>query len=202
MRASNFTSTAAALAVFTLVASTAFAESPDPRFTTVDPVVVGNASGNALGGLSPGFDVVVRDVSNNPVPGQIVTLDFWPTALRLSSVQSAGTTLNCAAKKISRVTDANGAVKFAARFGGYTNVDAIYVDESGIELGSVKARSTDIDGLDGKTGLGDFALFSNNFLGNTAAQETDFDLNGLTGLADFSLFVNEFLSGATAPYCP
>jgi hypothetical protein len=69
-------------------------------------------------------------------------------------------------------------------------------------LGNVKGRSTDIDGADGKTGLGDLVFFSTNFLSNPAAQETDFDINGNTGLGDLVIFSTEFLTGPTLAYCP
>ena len=71
-----------------------------------------------------------------------------------------------------------------------------------VPLFVVKGRSTDIDGTDGKTGLGDFSAFSSAFLSAPATQQTDFDLNGNTGLGDFSIFSSEFLGGVTGTYCP
>jgi hypothetical protein len=71
-----------------------------------------------------------------------------------------------------------------------------------VVLGNVKGRSTDIDGNDGRTGLGDLALFSANLLSNPSAQQTDFDLNGSTGLGDLALFSAELLTGPTLSYCP
>lgn len=174
---------------------------PDPRFTTFDPVLVGNQTGNPLGGLQPGFDVVIRDVFNVPIEGRAVILDFTGTPIRLSAVQNSGTTLDCVARTLSRVTDLQGRVKFAARIGKFENANAVLVS-AGVPLGVVKARSTDIDGLDGRTGLGDFAVFANNFLNLPGAQETDFDQNGTTGLGDFAIMYNEFLLDMPQPYCP
>jgi hypothetical protein len=190
---------AAGLAV---VASVASAGVPDNRFSTSDAVVVGNVSGTAIGGSPAGFDVTVKDVNNAPLAGRTVTLDFSGTPMKVFNAQNAGTTLNCAAKTISRVTNASGAVNFAARVAKWDNANNVDVIADGVPLFVVKGRSTDLDGLDATTGLGDFSIFGNRFLSNPAAQETDFDLSGATGLADFSIFGSQFLSGATGTYCP
>lgn len=191
---------AAGLAV---VASVASAGVPDPRFSTTDLVVVGNHTGNAIGAAPAGFDVVVRDVNSAPLPGRTVVLDFSATPMKVFNAQNAGTTVNCAAKTISRVTNASGAVNFASRVGKFDNTNNVEVSADGVVLATVKGRSTDVDGLDGRTGLGDFTVFGNNFLNNPAAQETDFDTSGATGLSDFTIFGGEFLSPVPAgTYCP
>ena len=41
-----------------------------PGNSTVDRVVVGNSSGTPMGGSPPGYDVVVRDANNAPMPGR------------------------------------------------------------------------------------------------------------------------------------
>ena len=183
----------------------AFAQGlPDPRFSTCDPVVVGNVSGAAIGSAPAGFDVTLRDVNNAPLVGHVIVVDFSSSAMRLLGAQNPGTTIDCAGRRLSRVTNAQGAVNFAARVAGYDNTNAIAVihQENGEILAHVKGRSTDLDGADGMTGLGDFALFAANFLNNPAAQETDFDQGGNTGLGDFALFSAEFLRSTTSPYCP
>lgn len=190
---------AAGLAV---VASAASAGVPDNTFSTSDAVVVGNASGNAIGAVPVGFDVTVRDANNTPLAGRTVTLDFSGTVVKVFQVQNAGTTVNCPAKTISRVTNGSGAVNFASKIGRFDNANNIDVIADGVPLFTVKARSTDIDGADGTTGLPDFATFGNNFLNNAGAQETDYDVSGTTALPDFSIFGSEFLGGATGTYCP
>ena len=197
------------LGTVTLVASTLAAGpalshgEPDNRFSTCDLVLVGNGSGAPIGGAPAGFDVNVRSVNNAPMPGAMVTLDFSATTIRLGSVQAPGTTIDCAARTLSRLTNAAGTVNFAARLGGFDNANAVLViiPDGGPPL-QVKARSMDIDGLDGRTGLSDLSLFSANFLNNPAAQETDFDLNGTTGLGDHLLFAAEFLDPVAMSYCP
>jgi hypothetical protein len=175
---------------------------PDPRFSTTDLVVVGNTTGTPMGGLPAGYDVTVRDLNNVPKAGSVVTLDFSAAGMKVYSTQNAGTTINCAARTISRTTDAVGHVNFGARIAGHNNSNSVAVSADGVPLAAVKARSTDLDGADGKTGLGDLALFSANLLNNTSAQETDFDLNGTTGLSDLGLISSELLSLVTGSYCP
>jgi len=183
---------------FAVVASVASAGVPDPRFSSAEPIVVGDLSGNPIAG---GYDVVVRDVNNAPLAGRTVSLDFSATPMRVCNVQNAGTTFNCTAKTISRVTNASGAVNFAARIAKFDNSNNVEVAADGVVLATIKGRSVDIDGAGASSGavsLGDFVIFSANF--NTAAQETDFDQNGSTGLGDFVIFSAEF--NTTNTFCP
>ena len=176
---------------------------PDPRFSTFDAVVVGNSTGTPIGGLPAGFDVVVRDVNNASIANAVVTLDFSASGMKVYSSQNAGTTVNCAARTISRATDAIGHVNFGARVGGYTNSNLVVVSANGVPLGNVPGRSTDIDGLGGRTGLGDLAHLATNLISNVGAQETDFDLNGMTALGDLALFSTELLTDfGPLTYCP
>lgn len=187
---------------FAVVASVASAGVPDPRFCTIDPVAVGTNTGTATPQApgTPGFDVVVKDVTNGPLAGVTVTLNYAVSAMKVYQTQNAGTTVNCPAKSISRVTNGAGAVVFAPRSGKFNNANTVEVSANGVVLGSVKGRSTDIDGLGGQTALGDFALFSIAF-GNIN-QETDFDVSGgATGLGDFGIFSTEF-GGPILVYCP
>jgi hypothetical protein len=192
-----------ALVLFVLGAPPALGQGlPDPRYTTIDAVVVANTSGTPIGSIPPGFDVTMKDLNNAPLAGIVVTLDFSASSIRLFAIQNAGTILDCAARTVSRVTNSSGAVNFAVRLGGYDNTSVVFVRGNGEQFGPVPVRSTDLDGLDGMTGLGDFALFADNFLTATAAKETDFDLGGTTGLGDFVIFAAEFLGGAAHSYCP
>lgn len=190
---------AAGLAV---VASVASAGVPDNRFSTSDAVVVGNSSGTAIGGAPAGFDVVVKDVNNAPLAGRTVTLDFSATPMKVFNAQNAGTTVNCAAKTISRVTNASGAVNFASRVAKYDNANNVDVIADGVPLFVVKGRSTDIDGTDGRTGLGDLVQFSAAYLSAPATQQTDFDLSGTTALGDLVIFSSQYLGGVVGTYCP
>jgi hypothetical protein len=187
---------------FAVVASVASAGVPDPRFSTIDPAAVGTNTGTATpqAAATPGFDVIVRDVSNAPLAGVTVTLNYAVSGMKVYQTQNAGTTVNCPAKSISRVTNGAGQVTFGPRTGKFNNANTVEVSANGVVLGNVKGRSTDIDGIGGQTALGDFALFSSAF--GTVNQQTDFDVSGgVTGLGDFGIFSTEF-SGPILTYCP
>jgi hypothetical protein len=142
-------------------------------------------------------------VNNAPVPGVNVTLHFAGTNLALYSSQNPGTTVDCAAGTISRVTDAQGHVKFAAQFGRWNNALVVEVESEGLQLGFVPARSPDYDG-DGRVALTDLGEFTSDYFLNTAAKRSDFDQSGVTGLGDLSIFSVHYLAqpAATKPLCP
>jgi hypothetical protein len=174
-----------------LLARPASAGVPDPRFSVTEPVIVGSPTGVAIGGTTPGYDVIVRDVSNVPLAGRTVELDLGPAGMKLYSTQEAGTTINCAAGTISRVTNAQGAVNFVPRFGGWADANSVMVLADGVVLAAVKARSPDYD-RDGKVGLADLAEFTNDYFTQPTALRSDFDLVTGVGLGDFAIFSRQF----------
>lgn len=183
----------------------------DPRFSSVEPVILGTPSGagyasHATGATQAarGFWVNVRDVNNAPESGDAVTLSFGGTNVRLYTSQQSGVSVNCVARTLTGTTDGNGSVTFFPRFGGASNSAVVSVDSRGVILANVRARSTDLDALDGRTGLGDLALFSSFLLTDPQNHpEADFDLSGGTlGLGDFVIFSAEMLGGAQGTYCP
>jgi hypothetical protein len=182
------------------------AASAGVQFSTTDQVLVGSPLGIAINQVNsnePGFDVTRRDQVNAPVPGVNVTLHFVGTNLALYSSQVPGTTVDCTAGTISRVTDAQGRVKFAAQFGRWNDARVVEVESEGEMLGFVPARSPDYDG-DGRVGLTDLAEFTSDFFTNTAAARSDFDQSGVTGLGDLSILSVHFLGqpAAAKPLCP
>jgi len=189
---------AAGLAVVATVAS---AGVPDPRNSVIDPVGVGDNTGTAIGGAPAGFDVAVKDVNNAPVLGATVTLNFSASGLKGYASQNAGTTVNAVAKTLSRVAT-TGSTNFASKTGKFNNSNTVEVSANGVVLGNVKWRSTDIDGLGGITGLGDFTYFSGKYLGAVNAPEVNFDLtvSDVPGLGDFTIFSSEYLAAASGAY--
>lgn len=198
--------------VATVLAMPALAAVPSPSQSTVDPVLLGTASGNAIQAASsaqPGFRVIVRDIIGQPIGNAQAMLDFFDAVgPRGISVQESGTTVNCAAKLLTRLTDAAGVAIFAARFGGYDNQARVLVIADGVVLAQVPARSTDVAADDGITGLSDFALFTQAFLPCPACPpcatcpELDFDASGGIALNDFAILAREFmLDVPPATYC-
>jgi hypothetical protein len=181
----------------TMLASGAVAGVVDPSQSTVDPVIVGNSSGNAIGG---GFVVKPRGSDGFPDDPWIVEIRFLGSGGRPYSTQLDGSDVDCGAMTISRVVDSSGDAVFYPRISGYENSREITVIAGGIFLTKIMARSTDLDGS-GSTDLADLSHFRSNFFSNPAAPETDYDENGSTGLEDFETFRKEFFSGVSGTPC-
>jgi len=202
-----------------VVASVASAGVPDPAFSTIGQVAVGTNRGVLTDEPSdvngPGFNVTVRDVTNAPLNGVLVTLNYGTSGMKLYTPQDAGTTLGVSGCTISRTTDIAGKVVFGPRTTKFTNVPNVEVSANGVVLGNVRARSTDIDGSTAppnglSTSLTDLGIFSVAYLLNPSTIQTDYnntlDAGGQTGLGDLSIFSAEYLlaptNGATHSFCP
>ena len=204
---------AAALSLVLAAAPRAHAAVPNPVMSFFDGVIVGTLSGdviqstNGCAARGPGFNVIVRDVNNIPIPNSAVSLNFSnaPNS-RLRQTQESGSTINCGAKIITRITNASGLARFAPRFGGHDNGNVVLITADGVVLGLVPARSPDVDGVGPATGIFDFTLFAANFAAQAPTPETDFDVCAQgpvgTGLADFSIFAREFAQSVSTTFCP
>ena len=181
-----------------LGASAASACVPDPTKSTYDHILIGNTSG---ADMSNGFKVVVRDVGNVPLAGVAVTITFLGSGARADLEQEAGSTTNCSAGSLTRISDGAGEVTFHARIAGHDATRMIQVRANGVLFGSIEARSTDLDG-DGTTGLRDLNAFRERFVQGTTASETDLNHDGVTNGYDFALFRAEFVRGASNSVCP
>jgi hypothetical protein len=201
-------------ALVTLVALTSIAPPAgavaDPRFSAISPVMVGTSSGAPTPQVASsklpattGFEVDVRDVENAPLLGRTVKLDFSAAPVRLYTQQESGVTIDCAAHTLSEVASL-GNLLFHPRFGGFGNTPCVEVTAGGLVLGIVPARSTDMDGLGGSTGIGDLDRFAPLFLaGATNHPEADFDASGgPIDLVDFAIFAHEYIVAAQGTYCP
>lgn len=197
-------------------ASPAQAKIPDPRFCTLPTLVLGSTSGAPLPSCSAlpsgpatrttGCRLVLRDINNAPLRGEVVTLDFSATPIRLLADDSPGVTVDCVARTLRGVTDAQGVVVFHPRFCGDSAGGAVQIQADGFVLDEVPARSTDVDG-DGTAGIADFARVGRNFLQGTLDPATDFDpcsagSEGRTTLADFAIFAAELLRDVRGEGCP
>ena len=182
-----------------LYASPCMAGPPDPSQSTLEPIIVGNSNGTQIG---DGYRVIVRDQNGQLLQGITVELRFAGTGVNPYDQQNSPATSQCmGGRYIAKDTDANGLVVFQPRLGGFENFAGVTVKGNIINLGSVRARSTDINS-DGATAVGDFNLFRINFLFNFAAPETDFNEDGTTAVGDFNIFRLVFLNDIPGTPCP
>lgn len=128
------------------------------------------------------FTVVLRDLANNPVPNGPVTIDFsgCGAEIRLAAQQLPGTVVNCAARTVTRITDAQGRATFRV-MGGSSGAPWII----GNACAAVRGP-----GNDGTT----IVLLQ-------TVQASVYELDGANGLtaADLSLFLQDFFTGAVPP---
>ena len=184
------------VAIALMLAAQASAGTLSPPRCSIDPTLVGTSSGSAD---APGYRVIIRDIAGNVVAHVSVDLEF-PAGLALYTTQSAGATATCATRTLRMVTDAQGTVVFHARFGGYANAASIRALGDGMLLGTVPARSTDLN-ADGTTDVRDLNEFRQRFFFNRAAQETDFNLDGATDAFDLTYLRRDLMSGASSTIC-
>ena len=180
----------------------AAAQLPHIPFCSTEHVMVGSPSGAFISVYDP-FVVTIRDINNQPM-NQYVTLKFGSTPIRITDFQDFGVTWNCAARTASKYSAVEGRAEFTPRFGGFVNSEDIEVWVAGSLLGKASARSVDIDGLDGRTSLNDFAIFSQGLATQSARPELNFDQSAsdVPDLGDFATFAREIAASITVPYCP
>jgi hypothetical protein len=171
---------------------------PSPQTSQCDPVLVGNSTGVDRGNA---FHVTVRDYTNSPESGSVVSIHFVSGPTRLVWEQNPGITVSCGFLYLSRVADSGGTTAILARFGGFDNTAEADVRADGVLLRHITVRSTDLDG-DGTTALSDLNLFRQRYLSSPASPETDYNQDGTTNLADFAIFRAEYLAGVRNTVCP
>lgn len=203
----------------TLVASVATANVPDPLRSSVEAAIVGNDTGRAIGAVGsfgtdavPGFEVTVRDVNNTGLSGKNVVLDFSAANVATfkklhTNPQPDGSTVNCTAKTLSKLSGAGGVTVFAPKVSGYDNANSVSVSADGVLLANVMVRSTDFDGASG-TSLTDLSLFRVRFFNPAYNPEADYgggaggSPDGADNLSDLSVFRVDFFAADVVDYCP
>lgn len=108
-----------ALAALCLAGAARADQVPDPTKSSVPSYV--KVAGTQAGVPDPRatFTVTLRDFANNPIAGHTVTVDFSNcTDLVLCGAQADGAPLDCAAKTVSRVSNAAGQAAFIVLGGG------------------------------------------------------------------------------------
>ena len=179
-------------------ATAVHASPPDPTRSTYDRILVGNSSGSDM---SNGFKVILRDVGNIPLPGHTVSILFAGSGAHPDVQQESGTTSNCTAASLSRISNGDGEVIFHAGIAGFDNGRVVQVRGQGVLLGTIQVRSTDLN-ADGATDLRDLNAFRERFVSDRGAPETDFNLDGVTNGYDLELLRAEFVRGVRNTVCP
>jgi hypothetical protein len=152
------------------------------------------------------FEVVVRDLANNPVVGATVKVDLSNAPdLHLCAQQlEPGVIMDCPTGSASMTTDSNGRAVFTL-LGGSTgfastllNGGRIYAN--GTLIASPTVSAYDLDGANG-VGANDLSRWLTDFGSGAPYGRSDFDCSNSVGANDFSLWLSEFGSSASAFSC-
>lgn len=182
------------------------ADVPSPANSTI-PGLVRLVGADASGRPDPGgrFQVVHRDLANNPVVGARVVVDFSAcTDLVLCPVQPPG--IAFVPGGVEGITDEDGSVWMTLLGHAVASAPpsaeyAVKIYADGVLLGSVPTSAIDLDGSSGANG-GDLSLWLADFFSGMNPPRGDYDGSRYLGGADLSLWLKAFLAGGTAQSCP
>jgi hypothetical protein len=152
------------------------------------------------------FEVVVRDLANNPVVGAEVRVDLSNVPdVRLCAQQLAsGVVVDCPTAGALGTTDANGRVVFTLMGGGKgmsnTLLNGGRIFANGVLIASPTVSAYDLDGHDG-VGSNDLSYWLTDFGNFQPFGRSDYDCSGGVGANDLSLWLSEFGSGASSLPC-
>ena len=153
----------------------------------------------------------IRDLTNIPVPGSVVTVDFTDcTDLAIASDQhDPRVFVNCGPRTVSAVTGVNGQARFTL-IGTGTPGPAhashslrIYAD--GVLMGSLGVGVFERDGVGGLT-LADLAYWAQDYFSGVYRERADLDGIANVSLLDLSWWSTAYFNGnnviPAGPYCP
>ena len=214
VRSRSLSSAAAGVLLLVLLAGPLRAQCGDPGVaTSTVPAYVTLVGHDGSGTCDPAgtCQVTVRDLAGNVVPGIGVRLDFSScTDLRLASTQSfPGMTVDCTARSVHAVTDANGIARFCVMGGAVNPGNApgaaswcmrIYVGEeipcSFPLIASRTASAVDQNGFDGAT-ANDLAAWLSDFVHASPVGRSDYDASGALGANDLSKWLAFYGAGGS-----
>ena len=200
----------AAFAAIALPASVAGADVPSAANCSAPSLVrvVGHVGG--VPDASGTFQVTVRGIAGNPIPGSTVVVSFQDAPdIRLSTAFSGPSHIvDCETNTVRGVSNGEGLISFtivgAARPGPpqcladgspCTGRMSIYAD--GVLISNGPATAFDLDG-NGGVGGPDLSIWLQDFGTGQHPVRADYDGSGQVGGPDLSLWLSSFGSGASS----
>jgi len=182
-----------------------------PSNTIVPPCIpLVGTSGNVPDHGAGSFQVIVRDLANNPVVGARVYVDLSGCPDLHMCADQLDPTLNvdCANMVVSKLSGAAGIAEFTLLGGSNGSGNAVEllgagkVFVNGVLLGFPTVSAFDLDGRNG-VGINDLSVWLTDFgtVGNPPFGRSDFDCSGSVGVNDLSLWLTAFGSGAQVQSC-
>ena len=203
-----------AAALLSLAARADGQTSPPSNSNSTTPACIRviQSNGTSAAAAFGQFEVVVRDLANNPVTNASVVVDLSaiPEVALATDQLDPGVLVDCGAATVRRVTDVNGRVVFSIVGGGRAGIPASAligagkIFANGTQLASPTVSAFDLDGQQG-LGAGDLAQFLNDFASGVNFGRSDFDCSNSVGAGDLAQWLRAFSSGTqivSAPSCP
>jgi hypothetical protein len=198
---------AGALMASALLAGPGRAEPSPPNWTAPSCIaLVGSHAGVPAMAFGQ-FTLVGRDLANNPLSGVTAVLDLSACLdLELCADQlDADAIVNCAAKTVQKLTDANGQVTFTVLGGGNgspatTLLNGGRIYGNGQLILSPTISAFDLDGSGG-VGANDLSTWLGDFGSGQAYGRSDYDCSGTLGANDLSMWLGAYGSGTMAESC-
>jgi hypothetical protein len=185
----------------------AHATTPTPSNSTVPACITLVGTHGGVPASLGTFEVIIRDLVSNPVPGAVVTVDLsLVTDMRLCDDQlDPDVVLSCANQTVTAITDLAGRAFLTLIGGGraggartFANAGRVYWN--GILLASPTVRTFDADGEAG-VGANDLAHWLADFGTGLPYARSDYDCSGNVGANDFSLWLAAFGAGTQTASC-
>jgi len=172
------------------------------------------AVGDQADSLASGskLTITIRDISNNPIAGIPVVLDFsgCTSDVKVGSTQSYhAQTIGCATATVQGYSTLNGTVSFVVVGGrSAATIHAhgcakVYADS--YLLGSINVGTYDQNNVSGINGI-DLSLFGNDLFGGLNPDRSDYNGDGTVNGLDLSLFGATLFAGhsvnSSSVLCP
>lgn len=154
------------------------------------------------------FEVINRDLANNPVVGAAIVIDLSQCPdLRLCADQlDPDAVVDCVNKSVTKRTDVNGTVHFTLLGGSNGSGNAVTllgggkIYANGVLIGSPTASAYDLDGVAG-VGVNDLSCWLGDFGSGQNWGRSEFDCNGSVGVNDLSVWLAAYGSGTQVASC-
>jgi hypothetical protein len=194
--------------VLVCLALPARSETGPVNSTTPPCIRLVGSTGGVPAAAAGSFQVIFRDLANNPIVGGNIVIDFSgaPDLVICADQLDPGVVVNCAAKTVSRLSDANGGAAFTILGGSngaghaVTLLNGGKIFGNGTLLGFPTVSAFDLDGSGG-VGANDLAAWLGDFFTAQSFGRSDYDCSGTVGANDFSQWLGVYGSGMMANSC-
>lgn len=183
---------------------------PDPSNASIPPLIllVGH-DGNGVADPVGHFDVVLRDLANNPIPNAVIRVDLSNAPeMHFCVSQAPGLVVNAVPGNmyVEGVTDPAG--RFSASLVGGSNgaggavtlLGGARIFGNGVLLGSPTVAALDLDGSGG-VGINDLSAWLGDFGTGQNYGRSEYDANGSVGINDLSIWLTRYGAGLSAASC-